>query len=115
MKRQLTCIICPRGCALEATVQDGQVTVTGATCQRGTEYAVSECLHPVRTVTSVVKVANRENTMVSVKSETPVPKESMAAVVSALRKLSVNAPVAVGDVIADNICGSKIIATKDII
>ena len=81
MKRQLTCIICPRGCALEATVQDGQVTVTGNACQRGAEYAVSECLHPVRTVTTIVKVANRENTMVSVKTETPVPKESMAEVV----------------------------------
>ncbi|MBR4863813.1 MAG: DUF1667 domain-containing protein [Oscillospiraceae bacterium] len=114
MKRQLTCIICPRGCALEATVQDGQVTVTGNACQRGAEYAVSECLHPVRTVTTIVKVANRENTMVSVKTETPVPKESMAEVVAALRKLSVAAPVAVGDVIAENVCGSRIVATKDI-
>lgn len=114
MKRQLTCIICPRGCALEATVQDGQVTVTGNACDRGREYAVNECLHPVRTVTSIVKITNRENTMVSVKTETPVAKESMAAVVSALRKLSVAAPVQVGDVIAENICGSRIVATKDI-
>ena len=114
MKRQLTCIICPRGCALEATVQDGQVTVTGNVCDRGQTYATNECLHPVRTVTSIVKVANRENTMVSVKTETPVAKGSMADVVAALRKLSVTAPVCVGDVIAENICGSRIVATKDI-
>ena len=114
MKRQLTCIICPRGCALEATVQDGKVTVTGNACKRGADYAASECLHPVRTVTTVVKVANRENTKKNEKTETPVPKESMAEVVAALRKLSVTAPLAVGDVIAENICGSRIVATKDI-
>ena len=114
MNRQLTCIICPRGCALEATVQDGQVTVTGNACQRGQEYAVNECLHPVRTVTSIIKIANRENTMVSVKTEKPVAKESMADVVAALRKLSVGAPVSIGDVLAENICGSRIVATKEI-
>ena len=115
MKRQMTCIICPRGCALEAELQGEQVTVTGNACPRGAEYAVNECLHPVRTVTTTVRVTNREDTMVSVKTRTPVAKEDMARVVSLLRKLTVEAPVTVGQIVAENICGSTIVVTKNIL
>lgn len=112
MKRELICIICPRGCTLTAEVDAQQVRVTGNTCPKGEEYAVNECLHPVRTVTATVRVANRHDTMVSVKTETPVPKDQMCDVVAQLRKIAVNAPVAIGDVVLENICGSRIIITK---
>ena len=47
MKKELTCIICPRGCSLTADIQDGTVTVTGNTCPKGEEYAIRECTNPV--------------------------------------------------------------------
>ena len=115
MKRQLTCIICPRGCALEADIQGTQVSVSGNACPRGVQYAESECLHPVRTVTATVRVSNRVDTMVSVKTREPVPKESMTQVVAFLQTLSVEAPVSVGQVLAENVCGSAIVVTKDVI
>ena len=38
--RELTCIGCPMGCQLRATLEDGVVTaVTGNTCPRGDAYA----------------------------------------------------------------------------
>ncbi|MBO5868401.1 MAG: DUF1667 domain-containing protein [Oscillospiraceae bacterium] len=114
MEKKITCIICPRGCSMTTCVQGAQVTVTGNTCPKGEEYAINECLHPVRTVTATVRVANRPNTMVSVKTETPVPKEQMLEVMAALRKTAVNAPLAIGDVIMYNVCGSNIIVTKEI-
>ena len=50
--RELTCIGCPMGCQLRATLEDGVVTaVTGNTCPRGDAYARKECVHPERTVT----------------------------------------------------------------
>ena len=115
MEKKITCIICPRGCAMTATVEGEKVTVTGNTCPKGEEYAVNECLHPVRTVTATVRVANRSNTMVSVKTETPVPKTQMMAVMAALRQTTVNAPLAIGDVVLYNVCGSNIVVTKEII
>lgn len=115
MKRELICIICPRGCALTADIQGQAVTVTGNSCPKGAEYAQNECLHPVRTVTATVRVANRENTMVSVKTETPVPKDKMADVVKALREVTVKAPVSVGDVLLENVFGSRIVVTKAVI
>ena len=51
MKRDLICIICPRGCAMTAQIQGETVTVTGNSCPKGEEYAINECLHPMRTVT----------------------------------------------------------------
>ena len=114
MKRNLICIICPRGCALEAEVGEDRVAVTGYSCSRGEEYAVNECLHPVRTVTATVRVSNRRDTMVSVKTEKPIPKDRMMDVMAILRKMTVEAPVHIGDILVSDAFGSPIIATKDV-
>ncbi len=114
MKRELTCIICPRGCLLTAEVENGAVTVRGNGCPRGATYAETECTHPQRTVTSTVRVANRENTMVSVKTREPVDKADMFKVIKRLRAAAVNAPVAIGDIVLADVCGTDIVATKAI-
>ena len=115
MKRDLTYIICPRGCALTAEISENSVTVTGHTCPKGEEYAINECLHPMRTVTATVRVSNRHNTMVSVKTEQPVPKERMMDVMALLRQTQIQAPVAIGDVVISDVFGTKIVITKDIL
>jgi CxxC motif-containing protein len=112
MKKNLICIICPRGCSLEAEITENGVSVTGNACPKGQEYAVNECTNPVRTVTATVRVSNRYNTMVSVKTATPVSKGRMMEVMEVLRKTSVEAPVNIGDVILQNICGADIVITK---
>ena len=112
MERKITCIICPRGCPMTATIEGDSVKVTGHSCPKGEEYAVNECTNPVRTVTATVRVANRHNTMASVKTETPGAKDKMMDVMAALRKTQVEAPVAIGDVVLEDICGTSVIITK---
>ena len=114
MKRNMICIICPRGCSLCADIQEKQVTVTGNACPKGREYAVNECTNPVRSVTATVRVSNRHNTMVSVKTNVPVAKDKMMDVMKVLRETQVKAPVHIGDVIPKDICGSDIVATKTV-
>ena len=114
MERKITCIICPRGCAMTVTEENGSLTVAGHTCPKGEKYAINECTNPVRTVTSIVRVSNRPDTMVSVKSENPVPKGEMFAIMEKIHATTVEAPVAIGDCIIDNICGTRIVATKEI-
>ena len=114
MKRNLTCIVCPRGCSLCAEIDGEKVKVTGQGCPRGVEYATSECLHPMRTVTIALRVANRDHVMVSVKTEKPVPEEKMLEAVEILRGLNVNAPLAVGDVICESVLGSRVLATNSV-
>ena len=114
MKKQITCIVCPRGCRMTADIQGDTITVTGHTCPRGEKHAMDEILHPVRSLTSIVRVSNRVDTMVSVKSADPIPKEEMFAIMERIHAASVEAPVAIGDVIIDDICGTRIVATKEI-
>ena len=114
MKRALICIICPRGCSLTASDENGTLCISGNACPRGEEYAINECLHPMRTVTAVVRVANRENTMVSVKTENPVPKDKMMDVMAMLHEASVTAPAAIGDTVLADVFGTRVIVTKDI-
>lgn len=115
MKREITCIVCPRGCRMTADIQGDTITVTGHTCPRGEKHAIAEILHPVRSLTSIVRVSNRRDTMVSVKSAAPVPKGEMFAIMERIHETKVEAPVAIGDVIIDNICGTQIIATKEVL
>ncbi len=114
MVKNLTCIICPRGCSLTAQILDSDVKVSGHTCPKGEEYARNEVLHPMRTVTATIRVNNRENTMVSVKTAHTVPKDRMMAVMEVLRNMTVTAPISIGQTLLEDVESSPIVATKQI-
>ena len=111
--KELTCIICPRGCRL--TIDD-KMNVTGNFCPRGKEYAISELTNPVRTITSSIRVLNREDTLVSIKTSGPIPKEKIFDVMEEINKIGVNAPTNIGDIAKKDILGLgvDIIITKNI-
>ena len=113
MKKEMICIVCPRGCAVTAELQDGKVTVTGNSCPRGEAYARAELISPTRTVTSVVKISNRKDTALSVKTLDPIPKSEIFPLMEKLRVFETAAPVAIGDVLFEA-CGTKIVATKSV-
>ena len=113
--RELTCVACPMGCQLTASIDNGVVvSVTGNTCPRGAKYAETECTHPVRPLTTTVKVEGGKHPVVSVKSADAIPKEKMFDCMKVLNEVQVQAPVKIGDVIVENICdtGINIIATN---
>lgn len=99
---------------MTAEITEGVAEVKGNACKRGEEYAVAEMTAPKRTVTSIVRVANRYDTMVSVKTSAPIPKENIFDVMEKIRAAEVNAPVAIGDVIIPDLFGVDIVATKDV-
>ena len=113
MKRELTCIVCPIGCSLIVELEDGKVIdVKGNTCPRGKVYAENECIAPKRTITTTVKCKNGE--ILPVKTETPIPKEKMFEAMDVINKTNPDLPISAGDVIIENIFGSKVIATKNL-
>ena len=114
MKRNLTCIICPRGCGLCVESRDDGLTVTGNACPKGKDYAINECTNPVRTVTATIRVDNRNHTMACVKTATPVAKDKMMDVMAVLRTTRVQAPLSIGDVVLRNVCGADIVVTKTV-
>lgn len=111
--KELTCIVCPRGCRLKV---DDNMVVTGNACPRGEKYAINELTNPTRTITSSIRVNNRPYTLVSVKTDKPVPKDKMFDVMKEIDKLSIDAPTRIGQVVLTNILGTdaNIVITKDI-
>ena len=114
MNRDLICIICPRGCAMHVEGDKENLCVTGNACPKGKQYAIDECTHPTRTVTSIVRVSNRVDTMVSVKTATPIPKENIFDVMAKIRATEVQAPIEAGTVILSGLYGTEVIATKTV-
>ena len=114
-ERILTCIGCPMGCTLTATVENGAVTsVTGNTCPRGDSYARKECVAPERTVTGTVRLTGGTLPVLSVRTAGGVPKDKVMEVAEILSHLSVHAPVKQGDVLDGDIAGTGValIATR---
>lgn len=114
MKQQITCVICPKGCRMTAEMTGDKIVVTGNTCKNGERHAVAELTNPVRTLTSSVRVENRADTMVSVKSQEAISKWKLAEAMEQIHRTKVRAPICIGDVILPDFFGTALIATKDI-
>ncbi|MCR5278732.1 MAG: DUF1667 domain-containing protein [Lachnospiraceae bacterium] len=117
--KNLTCIGCPMGCALTVEYEPGNrdsVKVTGNTCKRGELYAIDEVTNPTRTVTGTVRLGNRKGLVVPVKTKTPIPKDRIFDVANEMMKISLNAPVRIGDTACANVCGtgSDLVVTGNI-
>ena len=113
----LICIGCPLGCPLTVEMEGNEVkSVSGNTCPRGDAYAKKELTNPTRIVTSTVRVAGGKLAMVSVKTESDIPKGKIFDCVKALKDIEVTAPVKIGDVIVENVAGTgvNVIATKNV-
>ncbi|HIR07458.1 MAG TPA: DUF1667 domain-containing protein [Candidatus Pullichristensenella stercoripullorum] len=113
--RELTCIVCPVGCRVTVEVDGEEMRITGNGCKRGETYCRQEVTCPVRTVTSLVAVEGGEHPLCPVKTARPVPREKVPEVLAALRALRVSAPIAIGDVLAEDVAGTGValVATDD--
>ncbi len=114
---ELTCISCPLGCPLKVeTDSSGKVLkVTGNTCKRGEEYGKKEVTNPTRTVTSTVRLLGGTAPVVSVRTQTDIPKEKIFQCMEEIRKAAAEAPVGIGDVILENVAGTgvSVVATAN--
>ena len=116
-ERRLTCIICPKGCSLRVRLEAGRVTlVEGNHCKRGAQYAEKEVTNPTRTVTTTIPIRGGCEKILSVKTRTDIPKAKVQACVQALKNVTAEAPVQIGDVILSDVAetGVDIITTKEI-
>ncbi|MCS7111062.1 MAG: DUF1667 domain-containing protein [Ignisphaera sp.] len=113
-KEELICIICPIGCSLEVYRDSDDIHVKGALCPKGIEYAKQEFLDPRRVVMTVVRVKNGDLPVVSVKTSVPVLKKCINDIMMITASIEVVAPVEIGQVIARDICGANIVATREV-
>ena len=126
--KEIICITCPKGCHLK--VDEESFAVTGNACPRGAEYGANELRNPVRVVTSTVIVETSPDKgrgtgeagggvmsrRLPVKTDRPIPKGKMFAVMEEIARVRVRPPVKVGDIVIPNAAGTEgnVVATKNL-
>ena len=105
--KNVICITCPKGCHLTVDEENGYA-VTGNSCPRGAEYGKNELQHPVRVVTSTVRIEGAAGPRLPVKTDRPLPKEKMFQCMELLNTITAQSPVQVGQVLAANILGTDV-------
>lgn len=116
MTRNLTCIVCPMGCALTVELDENKnvLSVKGNTCKRGEVYANTECVAPRRTITTTVAV--RGGGVVPVKTDGTVPKELIFDCMNVINRTMVEPNGLLGDVVIENILdtGVNVVLTRNV-
>lgn len=113
--KELICIVCPRGCHLQVD-EANDYAVTGNGCPRGAVYGKTELTNPTRVLTSTVAVQGGAHPRCPVKTTAPIPKGKLLEAVAALDGLVLQAPVAAGQTVVENVCGTGVdlVATRSV-
>lgn len=118
MNREFICVLCPNGCEITTTLNpDHSIErLEGALCARGRDYVQQELYAPQRNIATSVKVLNGNIPLVSVRLTEPIPKDKIFDVMAEIRKVTVSAPVKIGQVIIADVLGlgRDVIATKKV-
>lgn len=114
--QKLTCIVCPKGCALE--VDADAKTVVGNSCKRGELYGLAEATNPTRTLTTTVRVVDADGApieMAPVRTAAPIPKGLLFDAMREIDALRVRKPIRRGDALIPNLLetGVAVVATRD--
>ena len=117
MEKKLTCVSCPIGCGITVRIENNVVTrIAGNQCPRGETYAQQEAIDPMRVLPTSVRVIGGELPLVSVKTDRPVPKRLILRIMNYVRTLSIEAPVKIGQVVAEHLLGTSasLVATREV-
>ena len=105
MTRELICIVCPKGCPMKVELEGKEIlSVEGCTCPRGKKYAIDECTHPMRTVTTTARTDR--GGVIAVKTDKTIPKEKMFELMREINRATVKLPARIGDVVLQNVVGT---------
>lgn len=111
--KELICIVCPKGCHLRVDEENGYA-VTGNSCPRGAQYGAAELQHPVRVLTTTVRLTGCSARRCPVKTSTAIPKGLLFDAMHVLDGVELAAPVALGQVVVRNLLGTgaDVVCTK---
>ena len=114
--KELTCIVCPMGCALRVEKDKDSFVVYGNTCPRGKVYGQQEMVAPIRNISSCVRVKNGFLKLCPVKTSREIPKDKIFDVMEVINKHVAMAPIRRGEILIENILGTgvHIVATRSV-
>jgi CxxC motif-containing protein len=107
VKKEILCVICPSSCHITVCGERDRVDeVLGFSCKRGKEYATTEFIAPKRVLTTTVAAKDYVSPVIPVRTNRPVPKESLLDCMKVLNSLVVEEPFQMGRVVMENILDS---------
>ena len=115
--RELVCIVCPRGCIMKIEGEGENITVTGNSCKRGLNFAISEMTEPKRTICSTVKTTFKSVPVLPVRVSADIPKDRIFDVMKEINSVTVTERLGRGDAVIKNVLnlGVDVITTSDIL
>jgi len=117
MEREFICIICSNGCRIKVEYEGTNIkNIKGDECPKGKDYVKNEITNPLRVFTGSVLVGNGDFSLVSVKTSVSIPKKYLKKIGEITRRIKVEAPVTIGQIVASNLLDNNIdlIATRKI-
>jgi CxxC motif-containing protein len=113
--KEIICITCPKGCTLTVDYEGQTVIKIQPGCKRGHEYAEREFKDPRRMVASTVQITGSLHSLLPVYTAAPFPKPRIPELMAELRKLKLEAPIQMTQVVLANALGTgiDIIASRD--
>lgn len=107
----LLCIICPKGCRI--TLGSGG-EIKGYGCKRGYEFALQELADPSAVLTATIAIEGGMWPRLPCKTTKAIPRTLLRAAAASLSRLSVTAPVALGEILARDLggLGIDVVATR---
>lgn len=116
-KQDLVCIVCPVGCRMTITADDTKecgFRVEGNKCKRGIEYGIKELTHPMRILTTTVKIKGGRFRRLPVKTDGLILKDLIFECMKLINTIEVSSPVKSGEVLLENIMGTgvNIVSTR---
>jgi CxxC motif-containing protein len=117
-KTNMICLGCPVGCSLTVTYEGKNIIkVEGNQCNIGIKFATSEIKDPRRMIATTVRVKGGIHPLVPVYTASPFPKPLIMELMKKLRKIELEAPVKMDQIVLKNALGTNvdIIASRDIL
>ncbi len=102
---EIVCIECPKGCILKIGGESGKPDISGYSCPRGKDFALSEIISPMRTLSSTVRTVFSDTPVVPVKVSAEIPKSRIFDVMHEIHKVRLGNRLGSGDVVIGNVLG----------
>ncbi len=115
-RRDMVCIVCPKGCPAQAWEEGGTVHVEGKLCKKGKPYIQQEYQDPRRVLTTTVMTKGGRFKRLPVRTSVPIPRRDLFEAMAVLSHTRVTPPVKIGEVILAGISsGVDVIASDDLL
>jgi len=120
-QKEVICLQCPFACKILVSIDDHEHIVAFANnrCDKGKAYATQEITHPVRVLTSTVKLETKdiEHPILPVQTSAPIPKSMLFDAMQVISNIEVKTPVYYKQVVYPNILdtGADVISTFEVL